>query len=227
MTEHEARHECPVCLGIKLQKLQLSPELLLDHCERCGGMWFDASEIPALRRAEPRVLATRIVLQESAHLMKCHSCLASMPVDSLRCPTCREPRVLACPTCGDDLSHHERFDIDVCRACRGAWFDNLELARIWNGQLDALIAKERSRGRPHGGGAFEASDAAGLVLEVLVHSPDVAVHVAGAAAGAARLVGSAGQAVLQSPDAAASAIEGGVSFAGAVFEVIAEVLGGL
>ena len=230
MAEAEPRYECPVCLGIKLAKLRLSDELVLDDCRRCGGIWFDQSEIPQLKKAKLQALTARVVLRDTAHVMKCHSCFAGMPVDSPRCPACSWKRVLACPTCGGELAHHDRFDIDACRSCKGAWFDNVELARIWNGRLDELMASAAGRGPgdPARGSRLPSADeGVSFFLDVLTHSPDVAFHVVDAGIDVIGAAGSVIQAGLEAPEAAASAIEGGVNVAGAVFEAIAEILGGL
>jgi Zn-finger nucleic acid-binding protein len=29
----------------------------------------------------------------------------------------------------------EQFTVDVCRDCRGAWFDNIDLSAVWNLQF--------------------------------------------------------------------------------------------
>lgn len=230
MAENEPRYECPVCLGIKLAKLKLSDRLLLDDCRRCGGIWFDRSEIPQLRQANLQALTARVLLHDTAHVMKCHSCFAGMPVDSNRCPACSWKRVLACPKCGDELAQHDRFDIDACRSCKGAWFDNVELARIWNGQLDQLLASKSKRttdARTRDHGRPSASDGVAFFLDVLTHSPDVAFHVADAGVDVLGATGAVVQAGLAAPEVAAAALEGGVDLAGAVFEAIAEILGRL
>ena len=48
MRELEARYPCPVCLGVAMTKTPIGRDgaLVLDHCARCGGVWFDAGELP-------------------------------------------------------------------------------------------------------------------------------------------------------------------------------------
>ena len=46
-------------------KLQLSHDdqsLLLDSCQRCGGLWFDAGEVAQLSHCSPSLLESHIRL---------------------------------------------------------------------------------------------------------------------------------------------------------------------
>ena len=63
MTELEARYPCPVCLGVQMVKTPVRPTrrgqsggVLLDHCERCGGVWFEAGEVQQMRQLRPELL---------------------------------------------------------------------------------------------------------------------------------------------------------------------------
>lgn len=105
MPETEARYACPVCLGGPLDKLRLKVQggLLLDYCQRCGGIWFDAGEIPQLRRYHPQVLWRRIVLHDEQYHMTCHACFGRMLRNASRCPVCRWQNVIDCPVCARPL----------------------------------------------------------------------------------------------------------------------------
>ena len=76
MRDDGVRLECPVCLGVKLAKLEPSPDapLVLDYCTRCGGIWFDEGEVPRLRECQPRALAAKVELGSGVHRMRCHGC---------------------------------------------------------------------------------------------------------------------------------------------------------
>lgn len=143
-----ARYPCPVCLGVQMAKLKPEPglDLVLDHCERCGGIWFDEGEVVRLRGSSPRALATRVKMSDKAWAMQCHSCHAAMSRDSERCPACGWKNVLGCPVCDQPLEpvNRDGVTLDICRRCRGAWLDNVELAEIWNRSVAALA---RRRGR--------------------------------------------------------------------------------
>jgi Zn-finger nucleic acid-binding protein len=146
-----ARYPCPVCLGVQMTKLRPDPtlDLELDHCERCGGIWFDQGEADLLRRSSPQALATTVKMSDKAWAMQCHSCHAAMSRNVGKCPVCGWKNVLLCPLCQKPLAPvlHDGLKLDVCRGCRGAWFDNVELAEIWNRSVTA-VARRRGRGTP-------------------------------------------------------------------------------
>lgn len=146
-----ARYPCPVCLGVQMAKLRPDPklDLELDHCERCGGIWFDQGEVELLRRSNPQALATRVKMSDKAWAMQCHSCHAAMSRNVGKCPACGWKNVLLCPLCQKPLAPvlQEGLQLDICRGCRGAWFDNVELAEIWNRSVTAVV-RRRGRGAP-------------------------------------------------------------------------------
>ena len=146
-----ARYPCPVCLGVQMAKLRPDPSqsLELDHCERCGGVWFDAGEVDLLRATKTRAVATTVKISDKAWRMQCHSCQASMSRADERCAACGWKAVLLCPVCQQALATVSRdgLRIDVCRRCRGAWFDNVELAEIWNRSVTA-VARRHGQGKP-------------------------------------------------------------------------------
>lgn len=141
------RYPCPVCLGVQMAKLKpdAALDLELDHCERCGGIWFDQGEADQLRRSTPQTLAARVKLGDKAWVMQCHACHAAMHRNAAQCPACGWKNELECPSGRWQLAPvlRDGLKLDVCRHCRGAWFDNVELAEIWNRSVAAL---ERRRG---------------------------------------------------------------------------------
>ncbi len=221
MLEREPRYPCPVCLGTRMEKLKPSGDvdLVLDYCRRCGGIWFDDREADRLRRCHPRSLAAHVVLGQDAHRMKCHACHASMPRNTDHCPACQWNNVILCPTCGRPLRPVEQAGIklDVCRNCRGAWFDNVELAAIWNRQVDALARRE--------GRGLAATDVARdyFLLDAFLWMPHVGLHAMGGGASVVDAAASAGGIA----EVAGSAVEGAGDLAGSVFESIASILGDL
>lgn len=150
-TALSARYPCPVCLGVQMGKMRPDPKgaLELDHCGRCGGIWFDEGEVDLLRGLELRTLATTVKISDKAWRMQCHSCHAAMSRNDERCAACDWKNVLLCPVCQRPLAPVSRdgLRIDVCRHCRGAWFDNVELAEIWNRSVTA-VAQRRGQGAP-------------------------------------------------------------------------------
>ena len=61
----ETRWPCPVCLGVKMEKTVVGKgeggpdSLTLDHCARCGGMWFELGEVQRLELRAARVAVVR------------------------------------------------------------------------------------------------------------------------------------------------------------------------
>ncbi|MBI4542537.1 MAG: zf-TFIIB domain-containing protein [Gemmatimonadetes bacterium] len=214
---------CPVCVGVKMEALRPWSEapLVLDHCRRCGGMWFDVGEIGQARRLRPQAMWARVSLKDDAFRMKCHACQASFKRNRDRCPACGWENRLECPRCAKTMERLTRdaLTLDVCRDCRGVWFDNVELAAVWNRNVTALASR---------GGA--ARPAPGEVrrdhfgLEYMLW-PDPSFFVANAAAhtiahGAAPAIGAVAE-------VAGQAVEATGELAGSVFGAIAEVIGNI
>jgi hypothetical protein len=108
--------------------------------------------------------------------------------------------------------------LDVCRRCRGAWFDNGELAAIWNRQVGALA-------RHHPGRPVSANEVAGdyFFLNAFLWAPDVAFHSMQGGAAVVDAAASAGGVA----EIAGSVVEGTGELAGSVFETIAGLIGDL
>lgn len=242
MKRLETRYPCPVCLGAKLEKVRVegppdarrralrppggdsdSPRdrvFVLDHCPRCGGVWFEAGEVQRLRQTDADALWREILRRDGVHAMLCHSCRAPVSRDDSACRACGWNVELDCPICERPLRTSEQngLRLDYCPHDRGVWFDHHELTGIWKLKVDALV---RRRGR-------RALDAAGDValLDVLALDPfllyygvSATAHVAGAAADAVASSGSL-EAVGEVASVAGEA-------ASSLFETIVEIIGGL
>jgi Zn-finger nucleic acid-binding protein len=219
---------CPVCLGVQMTKIRPEgdAELWLDHCPRCGGIWFDEGEVELLRAAHPRALATKVRISEAANRMQCHSCHASMARNLGKCTACGWKNVLDCPSCEKPMEplKQDGIKIDVCKSCRGAWFDNSELAEIWNRAVDASVAR-RGGAEPleryYAGNFFVES----LFWHSVFHSGhssagSVAPDLAGAGVADAVAGGGIGE-------AAGGVFDGVGNAAGGVVDSVGEVSGGL
>jgi Zn-finger nucleic acid-binding protein len=235
------RIPCPVCLGVAMSKIRPegNVELWLDHCPRCGGIWFDEGEVEMLRAAHPRSLATKVRISEAASRMQCHSCHASMARNLSKCTACGWKNVLDCPRCEKPLEPIQRngLKIDVCKSCHGAWFDNSELAEIWNRSVTASANRQ---------GILEPAErdyAGGFILETLFwssmfhghsHGASVATDVAGAgASGIAEGVAGAGIGEVAGGvvggigDVAGSVVDSVGDAAGGFFDSVADIFGSI
>ncbi|MGH7644835.1 MAG: zf-TFIIB domain-containing protein, partial [Gemmatimonadales bacterium] len=199
---------------------------VLDYCPRCGGIWFDEGEVPLLRRCQPRALAARVELSTEVQRMKCHGCGASLLRDEPRCGQCGWRNLLECPTCGAPLAAVERggLRLDACRRCRGVWFDNAEVATIWNERVTAVVARRPGAAAP----AVYTADY--FLLDAVLWTPDLVINgvaVGAHVAGSGFRVLADGASAIDLGQVAGGAVEGAGELAGSVFEAIAELIGGL
>jgi Zn-finger nucleic acid-binding protein len=191
-------------------------DLELDHCRRCGGVWFELGEVQRLRRHRPDVLWDRVSPHPSDSRTLCHACHAPIDRNAHDCPSCGSRNTIDCPVCQHPLEPqtYQHVRLDACKSCRGVWFDRAELAAIWNLSLDTTL-----RRRLDAGLSANADASSFIVLHALMYTPDVLFLGARAA----------GYAVSGTVEAVASSgvVEGVGEAAGSVFEAIVEIIGGL
>lgn len=224
MTQLETRYPCPVCIGAMLQKSVIveNPMLAIDHCPRCGGVWFDYGEVQQLRRCEPKVLWELVAQHTHVHQMQCHDCHTHLSRNDAKCAACGRVNTLDCPKCGRAM-HTESFDqlrLDACRDCRGVWFDRHELHAIWKIELDAVMKKRGALAKA----GHTTRDGGFVLLDALAWDPWLTYYGAHAighgASAAGELLGSAPGAVMGAGEVVAEA-------AASVFETIVEIIGGI
>jgi Zn-finger nucleic acid-binding protein len=229
MAERAPRYPCPVCLGVTMEKVRVRGDapVEIDHCRRCGGAWFELGEVPRLRMQPAAALWNRIARREEEVAPPCHDCHAPLPRELPECRACGWKNVLDCPVCERPM-HREScagVQLDVCRSCKGVWFDHAELDTIWTQQ--AAMALER---RPAAASLAESTGetAGGVLLEVLFWAPDLVFHGAYAAAhvasGVARAVPELAAAA---PEATVAVVEAAGEAAGGVFKAIVGILDGI
>lgn len=248
-------YPCPVCLGIPLSKIRFKnkagAELILDSCKRCGGIWFDRDEVQLLRQMPADLLNEHVTLQASDYMMLCHQCHQLMPRNADKCSHCNHKNSLDCPICHKTMKTREYagLKLDVCQDCDGVWFDNIELAQIWNLQRPALpggqarglgeVFRDTADYRYHH--AYDPMDSlvnTWIALEVIEASAEISWGIAQAAGPIAEATGSF---IANSPEFLASApellggaveasgalLEGLAETSGSVFEMIASIIGGI
>lgn len=226
MPELSVRTPCPVCLGATLQKVGVGPggALEVDHCPRCGGVWFEYGEVQRLRSLPPAAFWAAVGRPKQAPVPPCHDCHTPFSRAEPACPACGREPVIDCPACDRPMHGEARegIHLDVCRHCRGVWFDHGELETVW--RLQAAGAVQR---RPEVA-AYAAGD---VLLDVLFFAPDLYVY---GAYGTVQAVGAAAEAVAHLPGAVAAAPEVAVAAvevageaAGGVFEVVVSIFEGI
>ena len=238
MNGMEARYPCPVCLGATLEKVRIdlpgSPgtqknvpgTLVLDHCPRCGGVWFEHGEVQQLRRVDPAELWTKIVRRTEAHRMQCHNCAALVARNETRCSACGWNAQLNCPVCDRkmEIVAHDKLRLDVCKRCRGVWFDHDELADVWELEVNAMVQERRGAVGNAGVGSL-------VLLDALTYDPFLTyygLHAAGyAIGGAAEVLSRAPDALAHAPEAIAGLADAAGDVASSVFETIVDIISGL
>jgi Zn-finger nucleic acid-binding protein len=228
MPEPAVRWPCPVCLGVMMEKVRVGAEspVEIDHCRRCGGAWFEYGEVARMRMQPAAALWNRVARRRAEAVPPCHGCHAPLPRRLAECPACGWKAVLDCPHCDRPMERatREGLCLDVCRKCKGAWFDHPELDEIWSQQ--AAMALER---RPAAATLASAGYGAGdVLLDVLFWAPDLAFA---GFAGATHAVSAVAHAVPElagaAPEAAVAAVEAAGEAAGGVFKTIVGILDGI
>src|SRR4051812_26801485 len=200
----ETRFPCPVCL-VMMEKTRLQGSgprgmLTLDHCERCGGVWFERGEVTELASRSPTELWAQIAPRTDRPRPPCHNCQTPLDRDAERCAVCGKSNEINCPVCDQKMGRRKIGDLtlDVCAHCRGVWFDHAELTAIWSASFRA--AAESASDRPGAAGQAMAVGA-DVLMDAMIWSPGLvadgavaAVHFGGAAA---EVVGSAAESVFE------------------------------
>ena len=107
---------CPACKKASLEPLtDKQTGLEVDSCDTCLGVWFDAAELKEFYSSKELQKRLTPVGGGSLH----HTYDISTQVRA--CPRCR--KALEQPLVGG-------ITLDVCRHCRGIWFDYGELRKI-------------------------------------------------------------------------------------------------
>ena len=222
MRKLEERYPCPVCLGVSMAKTPVGRDgtLLLDHCGRCGGIWFDAGEVQRLRAKRADLLWTAIAKRDDTFRMQCHSCHAFIERNAVSCESCGWKNILDCPVCARPMQSATQHGVklDACRSCKGVWFDHDELMSIWRLELATSVRRHET---PPGG---VAETGALVVLDALTYSPWLALegmHAAG------HVIGASAGALAHAPEAVGGMVEVAGEAASGVFATILEIIGGL
>lgn len=107
---------CPVCQSQTMDALtDPSSGLEVDSCPGCLGVWFDAAELSEFYKSPE--LIKRLTPSGGGSVHHTYEVSAK----ARRCPRCRTAM---------DRPHVGGIAVDVCRGCRGIWFDHGELRKI-------------------------------------------------------------------------------------------------
>ena len=177
-------------------------------------MWFELGEVQRLRSERPESLWAQIPARDERHRAQCHTCRALVDRDAPDCATCGAKTRLYCPCYDTRMLQSRQADLtlDVCKRCKGVWFDHHELEAIWEMERDRLVARER-------GGRVARTSAVGseVLLETLFWAPDLVFVGAHAA----------GHTVAAAAEAAPTALEAVGDAVASVFETIVDIVAGI
>jgi len=202
----ETRLPCPVCL-IMMDKAQIQGRagvLTLDHCNRCGGVWFEKGEMQQLAARTPESLWAEIAPRSDTPRPPCHNCQTPLDRDAEKCAACGHSNVINCPSCDREMSRVSRngLVLDVCDKCHGVWFDHKELEAVWRLSLEVAAARRSGRGS-------EALAVGGdVLLNAMFWTPGLVID---GAVGAAHLGGAAIEAAGGAAEGVFEAILGFIS----------------
>jgi Zn-finger nucleic acid-binding protein len=227
MPELGTRYPCPVCLGAKLNKVMVGVQapVEIDHCRRCGGVWLEHGEIPRLRLNPPEALWSEIAQRKARAVTPCHGCHAPLDRTLEACPACGWKNVIDCPVCDQPMRREVMggVQLDVCRRCKGVWFDHHELDAVWKAQAGMALRRHEA-----GRVARTGEDAGDMLLAGLWYAPDLAFYAGygtvEAASGLAHAAGHLPDLVAAAPETAVHLVSAAGDAAGAVFEVIVHIL---
>lgn len=118
---------CPKCEQI-LENISMH-KVSVEHCKKCGGIWFDRDELKMVRDERDKNLSwLNIDLWDDANKIESE-----------------EGNYMACPIDGKNLFKvkYSPSDVvvDVCLDCRGVWLDKGELDKILR-QLEDKVNSE-------------------------------------------------------------------------------------
>ncbi len=216
-----------------MEKLAIGPggALQIDRCRRCGGVWLEHGEVQQLRALKQTELLNRVEQRPFAFRMHCHDCHAPMERAEEACPVCGWTNRLDCPACERPMrvESHAGLRLDLCRECKGVWFDHHELKAIWGASFDRALRKQPLLQSDTAGVVGEG--AGQLLFETLFYAPDLVYYGARAAGHAAiasaEMASRLPEAMVATPEAASTVFEAAGEAAGSVFEVVVEILGGI
>jgi len=114
---------------------------------------------------------------------------------------------------------HDMLTLDVCKRCKGVWFDHHELEAIWKLERDKLIARREGSKL-----ARAAEDGSEVLFETLIWAPDLVFYGAHAAG---HVVAATAQGLSHAPEVLAGAADVVGEAASSVFEVIVEIVAGI
>jgi Zn-finger nucleic acid-binding protein len=206
----ETRLPCPVCL-VMMDKAQVTGRggsLTLDHCTRCGGVWFEKGEVQQLAASKPSALWAEIAPRADTPKPLCQKCQTPLDRDAEKCGVCGRSNDINCPHCDEKMKRRDvnGLVLDLCERCHGVWFDHKELNAVWT------LAAQMSAQRRSSTGGEALAIGGDVLMSAMFWTPGLVIQ---GAAGAAHLGGAAIEAA---GGAAEGVFEAILGFISAIFD---------
>lgn len=157
---------CPRCADpLEPFRFEHTPEVGLDVCRPCRGIWLDDGEMEAISRRVARArpegerggrapdAGQMRVRHVAAFLVSavCGRCGRPNPSSALSCHACDaelggHPTLRLCPRCDHPMRElrEAAAAVEACVLCSGIWFDGGKLAVLMRYGVDAVEALQRS-----------------------------------------------------------------------------------
>ena len=114
--------KCPECKDAELIATELK-DVIIDICERCGGLWFDHTELATVMSGNEAVRAIE---------------------DSIPDAYENSTSELKCPKCSVNMRRNiltEGSRVERCPSCLGTWINRTIIRNIENDNLDSILKK--------------------------------------------------------------------------------------
>lgn len=106
--------DCPKC-DVFLKRFELGPDLVIDRCPQCEGVWLDQGELAALTSVPDEVFRWKFALESGS-------------MANIQCPACRTEKFKTLLKEVKFGFKEHKLLIDLCPQCSGMWLDTGELA---------------------------------------------------------------------------------------------------
>ena len=116
--------DCPKCVG-KLQKKKVE-RVEVDACFSCEGIWFDASELEAVIRADSRNFDFIDVGREELDGEEFKQLKEELDAKDGKCPRCEDGTKLS----KQSYPGSKKIQLDVCPKGHGLWLDGGEIKAL-------------------------------------------------------------------------------------------------
>ena len=138
--------QCPRCEGSSLHKVIFLgySDILMDHCQNCGGFWLDGGELDLINRELESIMPVEgkgfSEFVNNVHLPYWHKRVRrkssetdfAVEVWPLKDSRLKSETTGVCPACEANLNLYDLYGIEIegCPRCKGLWLEKEELKKL-------------------------------------------------------------------------------------------------